>query len=109
MTTRWASSLKPYLERAPLAALFLGISSGFAFAMIGATLTFARDQSADEPRRPTDLTSLLQSVVDDMRDAGFAVRMQAVEAIVCECRPAAASATHLEAAPNFRRHRRPPL
>jgi PAT family beta-lactamase induction signal transducer AmpG len=39
MTTRWASSLKPYLERAPLAALFLGISSGFAFAMIGATLS----------------------------------------------------------------------
>jgi PAT family beta-lactamase induction signal transducer AmpG len=43
MTTRWASgaasNLRPYLERAPLAALFLGISSGFAFAMIGATLT----------------------------------------------------------------------
>src|SRR5215216_4183071 len=43
MTTRWAdsalSSLRPYFERAPLAALFLGISSGFAFAMIGATLT----------------------------------------------------------------------
>ena len=47
MTTRWASALrdgvpagiKPYLEAAPLAALFLGISSGFTFAMIGATLT----------------------------------------------------------------------
>jgi PAT family beta-lactamase induction signal transducer AmpG len=39
MTGRWASALKPYLERAPLAALFLGVSSGFAFAMIGATLT----------------------------------------------------------------------
>src|SRR4051812_38647617 len=42
MTTRWAegavSNLRPYLERAPLAALFLGISSGFTFAMIGATL-----------------------------------------------------------------------
>ena len=40
---RWAARLpqgvRPYLERAPLAALFLGISSGFAFAMIGATLT----------------------------------------------------------------------
>jgi PAT family beta-lactamase induction signal transducer AmpG len=33
------SSLRPYLEAAPLAALFLGISSGFAFSMIGATLT----------------------------------------------------------------------
>jgi len=39
MTTRWAEALRPYLERAPLAALFLGISSGFTFAMIGATLT----------------------------------------------------------------------
>src|SRR6476469_6541256 len=28
-----------YLEPAPLAALFLGISSGFTFSMIGATLT----------------------------------------------------------------------
>src|SRR5580765_8389761 len=33
------SSLRPYLERAPLAALFVGISSGFTFAMVGATLT----------------------------------------------------------------------
>jgi MFS transporter, PAT family, beta-lactamase induction signal transducer AmpG len=39
MTTGWRSGLRPYFERAPLAALFLGISSGFAFAMIGATLT----------------------------------------------------------------------
>jgi len=33
------SWLKPYLEPAPLAALALGISSGFPYAMIGATLT----------------------------------------------------------------------
>jgi PAT family beta-lactamase induction signal transducer AmpG len=33
------ASVRPYFESAPLAALFLGISSGFAFAMIGATLT----------------------------------------------------------------------
>ena len=33
------SSLRQYLEPAPLAALFLGVSSGFAFSMIGATLT----------------------------------------------------------------------
>ena len=38
-SSRLRESLRPYLERAPLAALFLGISSGFAFAMIGATLT----------------------------------------------------------------------
>ncbi|HUN70364.1 MAG TPA: MFS transporter [Burkholderiales bacterium] len=31
--------IRPYFESAPLAALFLGMSSGFGFAMIGATLT----------------------------------------------------------------------
>lgn len=35
----WGRALRPYLEREPLAALLLGISSGFPFAMIGATLT----------------------------------------------------------------------
>jgi PAT family beta-lactamase induction signal transducer AmpG len=39
MTTPWFNGIRQYLEPAPLAALFLGISSGFAFAMIGATLT----------------------------------------------------------------------
>src|SRR5438477_4302776 len=47
MTTRseldWREALpegvRPYFEPAPLAALFLGISSGFAFSMVGATLT----------------------------------------------------------------------
>jgi MFS transporter, PAT family, beta-lactamase induction signal transducer AmpG len=38
-SSRLPESLRPYLESAPLAALFLGISSGFGFAMIGATLT----------------------------------------------------------------------
>ncbi len=33
------AGIKPYFEKAPLAALFLGISSGFPYAMIGATLT----------------------------------------------------------------------
>src|SRR5918998_191473 len=36
---RWAEGIRPYTEPAPLAALFLGVSSGFPFAMIGATLT----------------------------------------------------------------------
>ena len=34
-----SSGARVYLEPGPLAALFLGISSGFAFSMIGATLT----------------------------------------------------------------------
>jgi PAT family beta-lactamase induction signal transducer AmpG len=38
MTSR-SEGLRTYLEAGPLAALFLGISSGFAFSMIGATLT----------------------------------------------------------------------
>src|SRR5712672_619962 len=37
--SRLPEGIQPYFESAPLAALFLGISSGFAFAMIGATLT----------------------------------------------------------------------
>jgi MFS transporter, PAT family, beta-lactamase induction signal transducer AmpG len=37
--SRLPQGLRLYLEPAPLAALFLGISSGFAFAMIGATLS----------------------------------------------------------------------
>jgi PAT family beta-lactamase induction signal transducer AmpG len=32
-------AVRPYLEAAPTAAFFLGVSSGFGFAMIGATLT----------------------------------------------------------------------
>ena len=37
--SRLPAGLRPYLEAAPLAAAFLGVSSGFAFAMIGATLS----------------------------------------------------------------------
>jgi len=36
---RLPEGVRPYLEPAPVAALLLGISSGFPFAMIGATLT----------------------------------------------------------------------
>ncbi|MCM8730045.1 AmpG family muropeptide MFS transporter [Hephaestia sp. GCM10023244] len=35
----WLEGVKPYIEKAPLASFFLGISSGFPYAMIGATLT----------------------------------------------------------------------
>jgi MFS transporter, PAT family, beta-lactamase induction signal transducer AmpG len=36
---RLPAGLRPYFESAPLAAFFLGLSSGFPFALIGATLT----------------------------------------------------------------------
>ncbi len=35
----WRAAVRPYVEPAPLAAFFLGVSSGFPYAMIGATLT----------------------------------------------------------------------
>jgi signal transduction histidine kinase len=57
--------------------------------LIGATLQFARDENASEPRRPTDLTSLVQSIVDEMSDAGLPVRMAPAQPIVYECQPAA--------------------
>jgi PAT family beta-lactamase induction signal transducer AmpG len=42
-TTDWRnrlpSAIRPYVQRAPLAALFLGVSSGVPYAMIAATLT----------------------------------------------------------------------
>ena len=37
--TGWRAAVLPYFEPQPLAALFLGVSSGFPYAMIGATLT----------------------------------------------------------------------
>jgi len=35
----WVDGVRPYMERAPLAALALGLSSGFPYSMIAATLT----------------------------------------------------------------------
>lgn len=39
LADRLAAGLRPYAQREPIAALMLGISSGFPYAMIGATLT----------------------------------------------------------------------
>jgi signal transduction histidine kinase len=57
-------------------------------AMVTATLQFARDEVSAEPRRPTDLTALLASTVDDMADTGLPVSMEPAETIICECQPA---------------------
>ncbi|MCK0128097.1 MFS transporter [Erythrobacter sp. F6033] len=35
----WVEAAKPYLEKETLAAFFIGVSSGFPYAMLGATLT----------------------------------------------------------------------
>ncbi len=58
-------------------------------AMIGATLAFARDADKSEPLRPTDLSALLASIVDDLADAGLPVTMAPpAEPVVYDCQPA---------------------
>jgi signal transduction histidine kinase len=57
--------------------------------MIAATLQFARDEAMAEPRRRTDLTALLASVVDDLADSGRAVSMEPVQSFVHDCQPTA--------------------
>ena len=56
-------------------------------SMIGETLQFARDEATTEIRRPTDITALVQSIVDDMVDAGMPAKMQPADPIVYDCRP----------------------
>ncbi|MEH3108333.1 MAG: MFS transporter [Sphingomonas fennica] len=46
-------SIRPYAERGPLAALAVGISSGFPFAMIAATLTTRLAQSGIDKKSVT--------------------------------------------------------
>jgi signal transduction histidine kinase len=56
-------------------------------SMVGATLQFAGDEAKSELRRSTDIAALVQSIVDDMADAGTPVKMEPVEAIVYDCQP----------------------
>lgn len=49
-------SVKPYLERESLAAFFLGVSSGFPYAMIGATLTTRLAQDGIDKKTVTAFT-----------------------------------------------------
>lgn len=58
-------------------------------SMIGATLDFAREVVETEPPRRTDITALVESVVDDMADAGLPVAMKPAPPAVMECRPGA--------------------
>ena len=62
--TGWRAMLpegvRPYTEAAPLAALFLGISSGFPYAMIGATLTTGLPQDGiDKKASPPSASRFL--------------------------------------------------
>lgn len=57
--------------------------------MLSATLSFARDDDADEPRQPVDLASLAQSLCDDLADAGQKVVYDGPDRLVRPCRPVA--------------------
>jgi signal transduction histidine kinase len=57
--------------------------------MIGSTLAFARDEVRAEPRRKVDIAALLESVVDDMADAGLPVSMTPAAPAIQECQPGA--------------------
>jgi MFS transporter, PAT family, beta-lactamase induction signal transducer AmpG len=50
---RLPAPFRPYFERAPLGALLLGMSSGFPYAMIGATLTTRLAQDGIDKRAVT--------------------------------------------------------
>lgn len=52
----WWDSIRPYLERAPLGAFLLGVSSGFPYAMIGATLTTRLAQDGIDKKTVTAFT-----------------------------------------------------
>ncbi|MBY0343624.1 MAG: MFS transporter, partial [Sphingomonadales bacterium] len=52
----WVSALKPYLEKESLAAFFLGVSSGFPYALIGATLTSRLAQDGIDKKTVTAFT-----------------------------------------------------
>jgi len=57
--------------------------------MIGSVLDLARSNASLEKRRPMDLTALVESIVDDMKDAGFPVTMQPSSGVIYECYGAA--------------------
>ena len=50
------AAIKPYIEPAPLAAFFLGLSSGFPYAMIAATLTTRLAQDGIDKKTVTAFT-----------------------------------------------------
>ena len=57
--------------------------------MLDATLSFARDDASAEPRTSVDLSSLLQTLCDDLADAGQPVAYEGPDRVTIACRPAA--------------------
>lgn len=60
-------------------------------AMIAATLSFARDDAANEPRQTVDLVGLLSSVCYDLADAGLPVSFdsETIDRLPIDCRSTA--------------------
>lgn len=58
-------------------------------AMLDSTLAFARDDAAEEPRTQTDLAALVQSLCDDMADAGQPVSCETDGRLAYVCAPGA--------------------
>lgn len=58
-------------------------------AMIAATLAFARDDAASEPRIRLDLAAMIQGMVEDLDDLGARCSYDGPAALVIEARPAA--------------------
>jgi len=58
-------------------------------AMVNAILQYTRDEMTTEPVRRTDLTALIQSVVDDMADAGMDVVFDPAPPVLVDCRSSA--------------------
>ncbi|MET0008605.1 MAG: ATP-binding protein, partial [Candidatus Thiodiazotropha sp. 6PLUC4] len=58
-------------------------------AILSDTLSYARDEAADEQARSTDLAALIQSLVDDHADLGGETSYQGPERLNFICRPVA--------------------
>ena len=75
---RIPSGVRPYVEPAPLAALFLGISSAFPFTMIGATLSTMLRQNEVTRSTVTDETYREQFFGSVLLEMERAVGLRAV-------------------------------
>ena len=58
-------------------------------AMLDSTLSFARDDAAEEERTKVDIAALLQSLCDDLSDAGQALTYEGPDRLTLVCRPVA--------------------